>query len=137
MRIFDYPYHTISDEYPESSTIVRFGRGYSFASKPKGPDQIMFHLKMQGFAWWADPFGNIDRQVFSQQNAGHIQDFYEYHRMYEPFSYKHPTRGWVTVRFQKPLPAFTSIAKAVIEAADYGMRGHCVESFQVDLILLP
>lgn len=138
METFDYPFHTIGDEYPESSTVVRFGRGYSFASQPKGPDQILFHLNLTGFCWWTEfVTGNIDRTIFPQLNAGHIQDFYESHRLYEPFAYQHPTRGLSTVRFAKPLPSFKSIKDAVIERLDYGIRGHSVEPFQIDLILLP
>lgn len=138
MADFDYPYHTISDEYPESSSVIRFGNGYSFASKPKGPDQMLFHLNMIGFAWWVySGATEIDRTVLPQINAAHLQDFYEARRMYTPFSYQHPTRGVVTVRFARPLPAFKSVRDAVIDRPDVNRRGHVIEPFQIDLILLP
>lgn len=137
MQRFRYRYHTVGDEYPESSTIVRFGRGYSFASKPKGPDQIIFHLEVNGLCWWVDDLLNVDRTVMPHVNAGHLQDFYEAHRLYEPFEYEHPTRGVVTVRFSKPLPAFKSIKEAIVERPDIGRRGHSVEPVQIDLILQP
>lgn len=135
---FDYPYHTVSDEYPESSSVIRFGNGYSFASKPKGPDQLLFHLQMLGFAWWTRQGStDIDRTVLAQVNAAHLQDFYEARRMYTPFTYQHPTRGLVTVRFAKPVPPFKSIKDAVIERSDIMRRGHTIEPFQIDLISLP
>jgi len=134
-QTFSYPFYTIGDQYPESSTNVRFGRGYSFASKPDGPDQLIFQLDMQGFAWWVNSARVINRTINPEINAGHIQDFYEFHRMFQPFFFNHPTRGQVTVRFNKPLPRFKSIPEAVI--VQNGFRGHRIESFPIELILLP
>lgn len=137
MDTFDFPYHTVGDEYPESSTLVRFGSGYQFASKPKGPDQIIFHLAITGLFWWIDRDGNIDWASNPLGNAGLLQKFYEGHRMYAPFLYNHPTRGIVTVRFHKPLPPFRSMKDAVSVDDERGLRGHQIETVNVDLILQP
>lgn len=137
MDTFDFPFHTVGDEYPESSTIVRFGKGYSFASKPKGPDQIVFHLTINPLYWWIDDLGNINRTVNGKGNAATLQDFYEAHGQYQPFLYQHPTRGLVTVRFHKPLPPYRSIKEAVTEDTVLGLRGHQIEPVAVDLILQP
>lgn len=137
MDTFDFPFHTIGDEYPESSTKVRFGRGYEFASKPKGPDQLIFHLTVSPLFWWLDQTLNIDRSSNARGNAGALQDFYEAHLMYEPFLYQHPTRGLLTVRFHKPLPPFKSIKEAVSEDPDKGLRGHQIEPVNIDFILQP
>jgi hypothetical protein len=137
MKRFGYRYHTVGDEYPESSQVIKFGKGYSFASKPRGPDQIIFHLEVQGLCWWTNVLNVIDRTTFPNTNAAHLQDFYEFHRLYEPFEYVHPSRGLVTVRFSKPLPAFRGIKAAIVERPDLGRRGHAIEPVQIDLVLLP
>ncbi len=137
MDTFDFPYHTIGDEYPESSTLVRFGRGYQFASKPNGPDQIIFHLVLSPLFWWLDADNNVDWTANPRGNAGTLQKFYETQRLYNKFYYPHPTRGTVVVRFHKPIPPFRSIKDAVSSDTETGLRGHQIEPVNVDLILQP
>lgn len=137
MDLFYFPYHTIGDEYPESSSIVRFGNGYMYASKPTGPDQLIFHLTITPLFWWMTQQGEIDWTANAWGNAGVLQKFYEAHRLYEPFQYNHPTRGLCTVRFSKPLLPFRSIKEAVTEDGEKELRGHQIEPVAVDLILLP
>lgn len=103
MQTFDFPFHLVEDQYPESSTTIQFGGGYQFATKPKGPDQITFKLTFKGMWFFERSPGVVDRDRDPQINMALMQDFYEAHRLYEPFYYPHPRRGLVTVRFSKPL----------------------------------
>ena len=118
METFDFPFHTVSDEYPVSSTTIKLGGGYQFASKPRGPDQILFKLSFK--AMW---FGTLNAQIDMQA----MIDFYEAHRLYEPFEYEHPTRGLVVVRFSKPL---------VVPKGIEGGGGQ-TEPVSIELILQP
>lgn len=138
MRTLDFPYHSVGDEYPESSTLIRFGGGYSFATKPKGPDQITFHLNFEAMFWWINIINrSIDRTFNSQINCASLQDFYEYHRMYELFTYNHPSRGQTAVRFAKPLPPFKSMPDKITYNRLANRAGHQIEPFTVDLIMQP
>ncbi|MBN9551300.1 MAG: hypothetical protein J0H31_21145 [Alphaproteobacteria bacterium] len=90
MQTFDFPFHLVEDQYPQSSTVIQFGGGYQFATKPNGPDQITFKLTFK--AMW-----------FYERSPGVVDRDYEAHRLYEPFYYPHARRGLVVVRFAKPL----------------------------------
>lgn len=103
MQTFDFPFHTVSDEYPTSSTVIQFGGGYQFATKPNGPDQLTFKLAFEAMWFFERSPGVVDRDREPQINMALMQDFYEAHRLYEKFYYPHPTRGLVVVRFAKPL----------------------------------
>lgn len=137
MQTFDFPYHRVTDEYPESSMILRFGRGYAFASKPRGPDQLVFHLEFPAMYWFTQADGTIDRTIKGQLNFAKLQDFYEYHRMYEPFTYVHGSRGSLTCRFSKPIPPVKGINEAVMWEPTLSRNRHAVDPFSVDLILQP
>jgi len=127
METFDFPYHTVEDQYPSSSAVVQFGGGYSFASKPRGPDQITFKLNFQGMFYFTNSNGTLDGTSNPKINMKVMLDFYENHRLYEPFIYNHPVRGPLTCRFGKPLSIPKGIAKG---------KGQ-LEAFQVELILQP
>lgn len=119
METFNFPFHTVEDEYPASSATLKFGGGYQFASKPRGPDQITFKLNFK--AMW---FGSAPN---AQTNMQLLVDFYEAHRLYEPFIYPHPRRGNLTVRFSKPLNVPKGVEKG----------GGQTDPFQLELILQP
>ncbi|MDH7796435.1 MULTISPECIES: hypothetical protein [unclassified Beijerinckia] len=136
-KLFDFPYHKISDRYPESSKIVQYGRGYSFASAPIGPDQMIFKLRFDAMFHWLTLYEQIDRYTKPQLNIVLLQEFYEEVRMFTPFNYKHWRRGLVTVRFNKPLPEMMPMTEKIIVDQVTGSRGHQVEGFDVELILQP
>ncbi|WP_353645771.1 hypothetical protein [Mesorhizobium sp. WSM2239] len=119
MAVFDFPYHTIEEEYPVSSTTMKFGGGYQFASKPKGPDQIKFILNFEAMWFSTPPHPKLNMQT--------LVDFYEDHRLYEPFDYPHPRLGTVSVRFATPLKIPEGIKKG---------RGQ-VKPFKIELLLQP
>lgn len=137
MTTFDFPYHVPTDEYPQSGYNVSFGRGYSFASAPRGPDQLIFHLQFEGMFFWYNTSNVLDAAVRPELNVRRLQMFYEARRMYETFDYQHPIRGLVAVRFNKPMPQLKPMKHMVILDQASGARGHQVESFQIDLVMQP
>lgn len=100
---FNFPYHTLGVKYPESGARVSFGRGYQFASKPKGPDQLQYTLDFPAMFFFENPLGTFDLVTRPEINMQVLVNFYEAHRLYEPFYYPHPVLGNVTVRFDEPL----------------------------------
>lgn len=127
METFDFPLHVVEDQYPESSATVRFGGGYQFASKPRGPDQITFKLSFDAMWFYESSPGVVDATVNPKINMQVLIDFYEAHRLYQPFIYPHPTRGNVVVRFAKPLAVPKGVKKG----------NGVLEAFQVELIQQP
>lgn len=103
METFDFPYHQLEHEYPESSTAVQFGRGYRFVTRPIAPDQVIYKLRFPALWWYKDAYGNIDPYKNPQLNIECLRQFYHRHRLYEKFYYIHPVDGRQVVRFLEPL----------------------------------
>ena len=127
METFDFPYHSIEDQYPETSNPIQFGRGYRFASKPKGPTQYTFLLTFAAFRWFLDQDGVPDPAVQPHINIKALIDFYDAHMMHEYFIYPHPWRGNLRCRFKTPLK---------IPPAGPNSKG-LVEGIQLQLIYEP
>lgn len=139
-QTFNFPYHRISDEYPESSAIVKFGRGYEFASAPRGPDQIIFDLEFPAmFYIVTKATGLVDLTTAPTYNIMVLQKFYEDHRLYLPFDFPHPSRGIVSCRFKTPLV----MPKPLWDNKVGGIPGfpnhsaHQVDTFSLKLIMQP
>lgn len=126
METFAFPLHTFATKYPESSATVTFGRGYSFASRPRGPDQKTYTLSFAGMWFYETAPGVVDTTSNPTINMAILDAFYQAHRLYEPFIYPHPAEGDVVVRFAKPL-AYKQKPNG---------KGQ-VEPFEIELILLP
>jgi phage-related protein len=103
METFDFPYFTWTTRYPESSTKVRFGRGYEFASKPKGPDQVSYILHFKTMKFFTNSAGTVVTTTLPKINIAKLEAFYNAHKMYEKFLLNIPGKGTLTVRFSKPL----------------------------------
>lgn len=103
METFNFPYHSVEDRWPENSTKVQFGKGWEFASKPRGPAQLQFRLSFNGMLWFVDDAGSVDTTSNPTLNLYKLQEFYETHQLYEKFFYPHPRRGNQIVRFRQPL----------------------------------
>lgn len=129
MLLFDFPYHSVTERYPESSTRVQFGGGYTFVSKPVAPDQRIFSLNFPALIYYTNPNGSADRSINPKVNLWKLRDFYQAHRLYEMFVYELPADDGnrVTVRFNKPLE---------IPAGVPGGTG-VVQGIQVELIEQP
>lgn len=125
-QTFAFPYHTLEVAHPESSVTVRFGRGWSFASKPKGPNQVTYRLKFRLMKFFLNPDGSFDKVTQPAINMALLEDFYLAHQLYEPFTYPHPALGNITVRFARPLEY------SIME------EGHgATEPFQLELLTQP
>lgn len=103
MDTFDFPYHVLSVEYPQSSVKLNFGQGYEFASKPKGPDQLDLILDFQLMMFYEDIPGEIDLTTNPRINMGLLEKFYQEKRLFQKFIYPHQFWGDVVVRFKDPL----------------------------------
>lgn len=126
MQTFNFPYFVEELKYPQSSTVVEFGGGYQFVSKPNAPDQIRFVLHFETMKFFLNANGTLNKITEPAYNMGRLIDFYEAHRLYEKFTYPSPVKGNVVVRFGSPL---TYKPKA-------GGLG-TVEPFSLELILQP
>ncbi|WP_454287264.1 hypothetical protein [Rhizobium arsenicireducens] len=102
METFNFPYFSWSVRYPDSSAKVSFGRGYEFASKPKGPDQVTYTLAFKTMMFFTTA-GVVSTTINPEFNIARLEAFYKTHRLYEKFILPLPAHGDLTVRFAKPL----------------------------------
>jgi hypothetical protein len=126
METFDFPYFTWTTEYPESSAKVQFGRGYEFASKPRGPDQVKYTLHFKTMMFFTDEVGRVVTGVQPKINVARLEEFYQKHRLFEKFILPIPGKGLLTVRFSKPLK---------YRVAENG--NGTVESFELEVLTQP
>ena len=126
METFPFMKHTPEVVYPESSARVKFGRGYQFASAPRGPDQISYVLHFAAMFFFETEPGTFDLVKQPTINMAKMVQFYETHRLYKPFTYPLAGFGNKTVRFDEPL-------KFKMKEDGHGQT----EPFQTKLILLP
>lgn len=144
---FLHPQHLIQDEYPSGST-VRFGRGYTAASKPNGPEEVILHLTFHNGLFFMQ---NVDKDMsindvdLPHLNILVLRKFYLGVLQYYPFTYNHPYQGKLTCRFNKPLAmpkvrtgepgAVGGLATGV--AARPIVRVHQTEAFDLEFITIP
>lgn len=103
MATYDFPYYTLETIYPESSALLRYGRGYEFASAPRGPDQIGYRLHYAGFKAFLNADGSWNVEAKKKHNIRVLELFYQTHRLWKTFTFPHPAEGDKTVRFGAPL----------------------------------
>jgi hypothetical protein len=126
METFDFPLFTWTVRYPESSSKVKFGRGYEFASKPKGPDQVTYILHFKTMKFFESAPGVVSTTVQPKINIARLEEFYLRHKLYEKFILPLPGKGNLTVRFAKPLD---------YKVAENGQG--TVDSFQLEFLTQP
>lgn len=102
-EFFDFPFHTFETEYMDSGDQVQLGKGWSFATKPNAPPQRVFTLNFSGMRYIMSPNGARDLITDPQLNMGLLEDFFQRHRLSQPFFYNHPFWGRLRCRFQKPV----------------------------------
>jgi len=128
LQSFTFDKHHMVEEYPDNSVRMQYGKGYEFASKPRAPTQVILHLYFEGMRWFlTEETGVPEITSYPTFNMKKLIEFYETHGCYEVFTYPHPWRGTINVRFHKPLQ--------VPKALKYG-RG-LTEPFEVWLITQP
>jgi len=126
METFDFPLFTWTTRYPESSTKVKFGRGYEFASKPKGPDQVTYILHFKTMKFFTNAAGAVVTTTHPKINIARLEAFYNRVQMWEKFLLPIPGKGNITVRFAKPLE---------YKVAEDGQG--TVDSFQLECLSQP
>jgi len=105
---------------------MAYGRGYQFASKPKGPDQVTYVLKFKTMVFWQKADGTYNLTKQPQLNMALLEQFYQDKRLFTKFNYPHPALGNIVVRFAEPL-------KYDIAEAGLGT----VEPFEIKLLSQP
>jgi hypothetical protein len=136
---FMWDRHKVETQYPESSIRVQFGNSYQFAAPPDSPDQRIFKLDFTGFKYYmtqsmvmvsGSPVYTQTVDLTTNQyinNVGALEAFYQAQRLYNKFTYNHPSAGSVVVRFSKPL---------LVPKGTPGGNG-VVEDFQILLVEQP
>lgn len=126
-----------SDEYSQNSEQITFGRGYVFASAPRGPNQITTRISFpKGLWWFEDPITRVmNLTVHPTLNIAALKTFYEDVQMWKVFEYDHPHRGVLRYRFSKPLV----IPKIVDEPDNIGGYGgyrvHRTDPLDMSMVL--
>ncbi len=104
MEEFDFDYHIPTTEYPESGDRLQFGGSYTFSSAPTSPDQRIITLHFQEMRNYVDKTtGVVDVLTNPKSNFYRLELFYQRHRLWKSFNYRHPQYGMLVVRFSKPL----------------------------------
>jgi hypothetical protein len=103
MPAFNFPYHLFSTKYPESSTRIQLGNGYTYTAPTAAPDQRIFTLTFPALQWFTNPDGTLDTDTSPEINLGALDAFYRDVKTVSTFTYQHPAYGGVPVRFNKPL----------------------------------
>jgi hypothetical protein len=131
--------HIMQEEYPAGAT-VRFGRGYTAAAKPNGPEELTFHLTFPKglFFFQAAAGGPMDAGANPTLNILTLRQFYRDRLMYQPFTYPHVLLGDVVCRFGKPFLMPKVDVSTPGNVGGYGgLRAHQTEPFDLQLILVP
>jgi hypothetical protein len=103
-QTFNFPYHKVRTEYPESTTNIQFGKNWVFPIKPNAPDQRTFVLTMRGMQYFLNGVDPLpDPTIVPERNAKALSNFYETHQQWDTFIYPHPVYGNITCRFKNPL----------------------------------
>lgn len=111
LDVFDFPYHTVETENPDSGTRGQFGGSYLFTAPPTDPDQRIFTLHFPTMKFFLDEEGDIDSTVNPSYNMKRLIDFYIAHKTHASFRYDHPYHGTLEVKFYKALKEPEGIPK--------------------------
>lgn len=103
MDIFDFPYHTVETENPDSGYRLQLGGSYVFSAPPSDPDQRTFTLHFPLMKFFVNGGGTIDATISPEINMMRLINFYLAHKLHASFLYNHPVHGEVEVKFNKPL----------------------------------
>lgn len=103
LALFDFPYHRVETENPESGFRGQFGGSYVFTAPPSDPDQRTFTLYFATMKFYTTGDGLIDDISNPHINMMTLINFYKEHKLYKSFQYNHPVHGLMEVKFNKPL----------------------------------
>lgn len=103
MAAFEFPYHTVATDYPESGFQINLGNSYSYAVGATSPDQRTFTLKFPTMKYFVNAQGQVDATIHPDLNMKALEDHYNAHKRHITFTYDHPVYGVVNVRYRDPL----------------------------------
>lgn len=103
LAVFNFPYHTVETQNPESGVRGQFGGSYVFTTPPTDPDQRLFTLKFAAMQFFVDGAGVPEAISNPTYNMLTLINFYLAHKLYLSFTYAHPVHGTLEVKFQKSL----------------------------------
>jgi hypothetical protein len=101
--VFPFNVHTPTHSFPRGDA-VRFGRGYTFTTKPQLPFQRSFRLYFSGMKWYLNTDGTVDNTTNVPLNMQALIDFFTAHDYSQPFIYNHELYGNITVKFAADHP---------------------------------
>lgn len=127
MAAFNFPYHRVATDYPESGFQINLGNSYTYAVGATSPDQRLFTLTFPTMAWFLDGGGNIDAAINPEYNLKALENHYNAHKRHITFTYDHPVYGVLNVRYRDPLRLPEGIP---------GGNGFC-KDFKITLIEVP
>ena len=127
METFNFPFHTVETENPESGFRAQFGGSYVFSTPATDPDQRKFTLTFPGMQFFLNGTGYPEATSNPTYNMKTLIDFYTSHKMHTNFLYDHPVHGQLVVKFLKPLSEPETLP------GGSGMT----KSFRVELIEVP
>lgn len=139
---FNYPYHTPQNEY-QGGYSIKFGRGYRFAARPTGPEEVIIHLNFPAMFVFEEEIGHgANADVEPTLNIYSLMFFYTRHLMYKPFFYNDWIYGQVVCRFNKPLIMPKTLKTSPGEVGGRIVDGkswrlHQVEPFDIELLRQP
>lgn len=109
METFNFPYHSVETENPESGVRLKLGGSYTFTAPPSDPDQRVVTLTFPTLKFFTDPSGNLDPNIQPTLNMYSLIQFYQRHKLHKSFMYNHPVHGDMEVKFNKPLKEPSSL----------------------------
>lgn len=127
METFNFPFHTVETENPESGTRIQLGNSYVFSAPSSDPDQRTIKLGFSGMQFFWDLNDELDSTIQPLRNMLNLINFYKSHKLNKSFLYNHAVHGQMEVKFSKPLkePSVVTGSKGV------------VEDFEVELLEIP
>lgn len=101
-ELFPFTIHTCEVEYPERSSQIKLGGGWTHTQKPVGPPARLFTLTFEAMKYYLDDNGAVDDSQSIETNLFALDKFYQKHELHEHFLYDHYLYGQVVVIFHKP-----------------------------------
>ncbi|ASV43940.1 hypothetical protein [Pseudoalteromonas phage KB12-38] len=102
LKPFPFTIHSVEVAYPERSSKVRLGGGWSHTQKPAGPPARTFTLTFNAMKYYLNDEGLIDAEANIETNIHALDLFYQEHEQHKHFLYEHYAYGSLVVIFDVP-----------------------------------
>lgn len=104
MAVFDFDFHTVTTDYPETGDRLQLGNSYIFSSGPTAPDQRILTLHFAAMRNFVHPVTGVpDAAIQPSINFYRLELFYQEHKLFKTFDYTHVMYGLLKCKFNKPL----------------------------------